>query len=120
MPDRERRKSRRHQLKESAYVILRSHPPIMGQLVDITPDTVAFRCLVDGPEEIAGQQQVDIMLNGGEIYIRGLPVTGVAERREESQPYAHTVTRIVAVEFGELTAEQRQQLDELLALRKTR
>ncbi|MDA8165117.1 MAG: hypothetical protein M0017_08830 [Desulfobacteraceae bacterium] len=112
----ERRKHPRCRLSERAFVIVQSEPLKLGQLVDITPERVAFRYLADGEQVAAGHHRVDIMLTDRNVYLQELPVTMVAEREEEPLPFASTSTRVVAMAFGELSAEQRSQLHELLAL----
>lgn len=114
----EKRKFHRSTLRSRAFVIVRTEPLKLGQLVDITPESVAFRYLAEGERVAAGPHQVDIMVSERDVYLQKLPVITVAEREETPLPFASTATRLVAMAFGELTADQRGQLDELLAMRE--
>jgi hypothetical protein len=112
----ERREKRTFPLHDGAFVIVRSNPVVMGELVEITAGSVTFRCLAEGKGVAAGPQQVDIMLSERDVYLRELPVTIVVDREEDPPPFASTTTRIITMAFGILTANQRRQLDGLLAL----
>lgn len=122
MPDchtTERRSHRRYRLKECLHVFIRTRPAKLGQLVDISSAGLAFRFLADDQGVTVGPHRLDIMSSEGDIYLRELPVTMVAERVEDSLPFASIMMRIAAMEFGELTTEQRRQLNEILSRGKS-
>ena len=111
----EKRSKTRYKLKDRAYVVFQSHPTRLGEIVDISADSLAFRYLADGQGPASGPQQVDIMLSGQGVYLKKIPVTPIADREEAVLPFATTITRIAALQFGELTEEQRRRLNHLLA-----
>jgi hypothetical protein len=106
----ERRKFPRFHIKEHAFVVLDDQEIKLGEIVDIGPDGMSVRYLVEEEGQARDTRQIDIMMGADNFYLDKVPVITVVDRVEEALPLATTVTRIAALRFGDLTSEQKFSL----------
>jgi hypothetical protein len=108
----ERRKHRRFQAQDGALVALRLHvSKLVGQIVDISKGGLAFR-YIDIGDRPRGSFQLDILLEKSGFLLEKVPAKTISDSEmPEESPYSSTTTRRQGVQFGELTNNQKSQLE---------
>lgn len=108
----ERRKHRRFQVKDGALVALRLHvSKLVGQIVDISKGGLAFR-YIDTGDRPRGSFQLDILLEKSGFLLEKVPAKTISDSEmPDESSYSSTTTRRQGVQFGELTINQKSQLE---------
>jgi len=114
MPPKERRKYRRYKVTADAYAVTGPEAAKLGQIKDISMGGLAFNYLAD-----EGRSQscdaLDIITRQCSMRIEHLPVKTISDFELAPKNVFSTVKlRQLGVQFGELTPDQRSQLQHLL------
>lgn len=107
----ERRENRRFQVPKDAFVALRPHYLKLGQIVDVGMGGLAFRYLA-GEGLVNSSDELDIFLAGRSFYLYQIPFKTVSDLKiEEAPPLGSMKMKRTGIQFGEMTAHQRDQLE---------
>ena len=119
-----KRKHKRYQVPAGSFVTLDSRGSIVGQIMDISVDGVSFRYMGDTfcfrPK---GESYLDIHLTEGGLSLGKIPFETVSDydipnpllrKVVDPIPLNHKAMRRCGVQFGELTPDQKSQLEELI------
>jgi hypothetical protein len=121
IPDKEmvdHRAHQRYQVPTNSYISLGSDDRVLGQIIDISLGGIAFRYM--GSEKLPDESHLDIVLTEGDLYLRKVPFKTVSDYEIPNTVLCKTVDPIPrscrtmrrsGLQFGELTPEQRVQLE---------
>jgi hypothetical protein len=106
----ERRKNRRFQAQEGAFVSLGTHGPKYWQILDISMGGLSFRYMPES-EDLNRARRLDILTHDTLFSLEEIPFTSVSdfEMNDDSQP--NYSLRRHGVQFGELTPAKIFRLD---------
>jgi hypothetical protein len=110
----ERRRHKRFQAEEGAYVAVRPQYEKIGQIIDASQGGLGFRYMVSGGQEGASSE-LDIFLIGDSFHLDKLPFQIVSDEEipKRLSPGTQKMRRC-GVKFGELTQMQILKLEEFI------
>jgi hypothetical protein len=113
MPD-ERRLQKRFKAAEGAFAALVDQESRLGQIKDISSDGLSFR-YIDSHEKLENASELKIILGNRGLYLDKVPFKIISDFKIESEFSFSTVNmRQIGLEFGELTAGQRDRLERFI------
>ena len=114
----DQREHKRYQVPTNSYISLGSDQPVLGQIIDISMGGMAFRYM--GSEELPEESHLDIYLTENDLCLSKIPFKTVSDQEIPNTVLCKTVDRIppscttmrrTGLQFGELTPDQRAQLE---------
>ena len=112
-PQKERRRYKRHELKDGTYAVLGAPANKLGQIVDISMSGMAFTYLAD-TDPIGMAEELDILANQG-MFVKKIPYTTITDVVvPNNTPFSTIVMRRHCVKFNDLTAETKTRIQELI------
>ena len=111
----EKRKYNRFKAQEDPYVAIVNDSTIVGQIINISKGGLALNYI--GKEaQITGWHKVNIFLSGNRFYLKEVPFKAISDFYIGTQPpFSSVLMKQCCGQFGELTREQKSQLDYFLA-----
>jgi hypothetical protein len=106
----ERRKDRRFQVRNGAFVILKPSGVTACRLLNISMDGLTFDC-VSGQAEPVEATELDIFLTDVPIHVSDIPCRSIWDLTVYERPSVALYRRRCGVQFGELTPVQKAQLE---------
>lgn len=114
----ERRKNKRFQVKSGAYVVFSPDPNLKCQIVDISVDGLAV--LFAGKEDWFNKSlELSVLLGDDDVCLQKIPVEIVSLFTLASELSSNSKTKNIrrcGIKFGEITPEQRLQLEHFIWL----
>ena len=104
----DRRVEQRYRVMDQAIAVLKSHPPTLGRIIDISNKGLSFR-YVHNQERLTHATELDIFLVGRRFYLKGAIFNVVSKKM-----IAENVRRL-GVEFDKLSRRQIHQLEKFIA-----
>jgi hypothetical protein len=114
---RDRRECRRFRVRDGAFAAIADTYGKLGPIHDISLKGVAFRYLDDErpPYAAAGRAHVQLLCREARLRLDGLPAVLVADEALSPEPsFIELKMRRVALQFGDLDADQRHQLADFI------
>ena len=109
----DRRRHKRFQVRDSAFVVLRApwpHFTKVGQIIDISRQGLAFRYIADEGRS-NGSSELEILLGNQSFYLDKVPFKTISDSKTDNDiPFSSIKMRRSGVQFGKLTPEQISQL----------
>jgi len=107
----ERRKHKRFKAPRDAFVAIRPHYAEVGQITDVSMGGLGFHCLAT-EEPSDGSSELDIFLSGRAFWLHRVPFKTIwSVEIPGKTPLTAVPMRRSGVQFGELTPNQRSQLE---------
>jgi hypothetical protein len=106
----DRRKHRRFEVPIGAFVVLGPHSTQVGRIIDISMGGLAFRH-VDKEQSSDALHELDVFHIQNDFSLKHLPCQMVSELETYESPFGSFVIRESAVQFGDLSPDQRSQLE---------
>ena len=110
----DRRKHRRFQVQDTAFVVLRTpwpHSTKVGQIIDISRQGLAFRYIADQGRS-NGSSQLEIVSADHSFYLDKVPFKTISDSQTDNDvPFSSIEMRRSTVQFGELTPKQISHLE---------
>ena len=104
----DRRVEQRYRVMDQAIAVLKSHPPTLGKIIDISNKGLSFR-YVHNQERLIHATELDIFLVGHRFCLKGAIFNIVSKNM-----IAKNVRRL-GVQFDRLSRRQIQQLENFIA-----
>ena len=112
--DGDRRKLPRYKAANGAYAAIRKSTNRLGQIKDISLGGLAFKYLAN-EGSTNGARALDIFVTKHNFYIKDIPIHFVRDTQlDKESPFSTVPVRQHGVQFGDLSEEQRSQLNHLL------
>jgi hypothetical protein len=109
----ERRQQKRFKAQEGAFAALVAQDSRLGQIKDISIRGLSFR-YIDGNEKLEANE-LKIILGDQGLYLDNVPFKKISDFEIKSEFSFSTVKmRQIGLEFGELTTDQKLQLDRFI------
>jgi len=106
----ERRKHKRFRAPRDAYVAVRPAYLKLGRVIDIGPGGLTFRYIAEEhPPDLSSQ--LDIFLASQDFYLDKVPFETISDFQADAIPFSSVSMRECSVQFGDLTSEQKSQLE---------
>jgi hypothetical protein len=110
----ERRQQKRFRAEEGAFAALVDQESRLGQIKDISLHGLSFR-YIDSHEKLRNASELKIILGNRGLYLDNLPFKIIFDFQIESEFSFSTVhMRQIGLKFGQLSAGQRQRLDQFI------
>jgi len=110
----ERRMQKRFKAAEGAFAALVDQESRLGQIKDISSQGLSFR-YIDSHEKLANASELKIILGNRGLYLDKVPFKIISDFKIESEfSFSKVHMRQIGLEFGELTAGQRDRLDRFI------
>ena len=107
----ERRQQKRFIAEEGAFAALVDQESRLGQIKDISIEGLSFR-YIDSHEKLENAAELKIILGNQGLYLDGVPFRKISDFEIESEFSFSTIKmRQIGLQFGELTADQKIQLE---------
>lgn len=121
-PAANRRKEERMPVAESVYVVVDSHPQVMGQMVEISSRGLAFTFVdldaVSQNLNDSSRLRVDLFEGGHGYLIRNLPCRLVSKtNRAAPSSFASLTIKRIGLEFQGVSLPQQVQINSFLRKR---
>jgi hypothetical protein len=111
----ERRHDKRYAITNGIVALPRSTTVAIGTIVNISKGGIAVR-YTSSAEQNGSSNQIDILLTDHNFFITEIPVNTIADFQiEDRVPFSYIYERRSCMQFHDLTANHRHQLDELLS-----
>ncbi len=111
----ERRHDKRFAVQNGIVALPISSSVAIGMIVDISRGGISIR-YTPTEEQNGASPDIDILLTDHNFYITGIPVTTRSNFKLENKiPFSYIYERRCGMQFGELTDNQLNQLNELLS-----
>ena len=112
----EQRKHKRFCVQNGTYAMLKYKPAMMGQITNMSKDGLAIR-YIDGEQQLSDSDVLDIFMTDSSFYIEKLPVKTISDHKIAGK-FLSGSKKIWQrrMQFGELTDDQRSQMDEFINL----
>jgi hypothetical protein len=111
----ERRKCRRINVGEGAFVCTGTEERRLWHILDIGSGGLAFR-YIQGREAMEGPSELEIITRDASLAIEKVPFTPISDREMHKVPDSRFHLRRRSVQFGDLTQMQAAQLEQFLNL----
>ena len=99
---------------EIAFTIIKSKPPRMGRIVEISRHGLTFD-YIENDEICSSKAEMDILVVDDNFHIRRLPFELVKDALIESDmPFDSLTMKRMTVQFNSLTYHQKRKLDHFL------
>jgi hypothetical protein len=99
---------------EIAFAVIKSKPPRMGEIVEISQGGLVFHYL-ENDRDLSQLSEMDIIFTDDDFHLARLPFKPIKETAIEGDaPFDVLEMRRLAVEFGGLTPKQELQLKHVL------
>lgn len=109
-----RRKHRRFQVQDTAFVVLRApspHSTKVGQIIDISRQGLAFRYIADEGRS-NGSSELEIVSADHSFYLDKVPFKTISDSKTDKDvPFSSIEMRRSGVQFGDLTPNQISRLE---------
>ncbi len=112
----ERRQHKRLRLQGDGVALLKtpsSHSTIVGEIIDISADGVAFR-YISGEEPLNGSSELSLVSADHSFYLGNLPVETVSDIEMAKIPFGSVATRRRGLKFGDLRQNHRFALQHFI------
>ena len=110
----ERRQKKRFKAADGAFAALVDQESRLGQIKDISSHGLSFR-YIDSQAKLENACELKIILGNHGLYLDKVPFKIVSDFEIESEfSFSRVHMRQIGLEFGELTAGQRDRLDRFL------
>jgi hypothetical protein len=110
----ERRQQKRFIAEEGAFAALVDQESRLGQIKDISIRGLSFR-YIDSHEKLDNADELKIILGNQGLYLDRVPFVKISDFEIESEYSFSTIKmRQIGLQFGELTAEQKMQLERFI------
>jgi len=107
----EQRKHKRYKVAKRAFAVLGPDAVKLCHLIDISKGGLSFRYFVDTNEMEETVNELDI-LGGEDFYLERVPIRVVSDMLlEADSPFSSIAMRRRGVQFGTLTARQKEQVE---------
>jgi hypothetical protein len=112
------RAHQRYRVPINSYISLGSDDRVLGQIIDISLGGIAFRYM--GSEKLPDESHLDIVLTEGDLYLSKVPFKTISDyeipntvlcKTVDPMPRSCRTMRRSGLQFGELTPDQRVQLE---------
>ncbi len=120
IPASNRRKEERMPVIESVYVVVDSHPQVMGQMVEISSGGLAFTFVdldaVSQKLKNSSRLRVDLFEGGRGYVIRDLPCRLVSKtNRSAPSSFSSLTIKRIGLEFQGVSLPQQVQINSFLS-----
>jgi hypothetical protein len=110
----ERRQQKRFKAAEGAFAALVDQESRLGQIKDISLRGLSFR-YIDSHEKLENARELKIIIGNRGLYLDKVPFKKISDFEIESEfSFSMVKMRQIGLEFGVLTAEQKQQLERFI------
>ena len=110
----ERRLQKRFKAEEGAFAALVDQESRLGQIKDISLRGLSFR-YIDSHEKLENASELKIILGKQGLYLDKVPFKKISDFEIENEfSFSRVKMRQIGLEFGVLTAEQKQQLQRFI------
>ncbi len=110
----ERRKHKRFKVPRDAFVAIRPHYAEVGQITDVSMGGLGFHCLAT-EEPSSEESELDIFLSGRAFWLYRVPFRTIWSVEIAGRtPLTSVPMRQSGVQFGELTPNQRSELESFI------
>ncbi len=110
----ERRQQKRFIAEEGAFAALVDQESRLGQIKDISIRGLSFR-YIDSHEKLDNADELKIILGNQGLYLDRVPFVKISDFEIKSEFSFSTIKmRQIGLQFGELTAEQKMQLERFI------
>jgi hypothetical protein len=110
----DKRKHKRFDVKDGAYTVLSYQPTVMGQIINISEKGVA--ATYKG-KRLKESTEIDLFISDAGFYLEQIPVKTISDLKIAGK-FLSGSKKIWqrSLQFGELTDDQKSQLDEFIKL----
>jgi hypothetical protein len=109
----ERRKHKRYSVSEGAFVALRPPDSGVGRLIDISMSGLTFDYVTMQPPS-AKATELNVFVTNSAFSLREIPIRSVWDLTTYDIPTTPLHKRRCGVEFGDLTSDQRLQIEHFI------
>jgi len=110
----ERRQQKRFIAEEGAFAALVDQESRLGQIKDISIRGLSFR-YIDSHEKLDNADELKIILGNQGLYLDRVPFVKISDFEIKSEFSFSTIKmRQIGLQFGELTAAQKMQLERFI------
>jgi len=110
----ERRQQKRFRAQEGAFAALVAQESRLGQIKDISIRGLSFR-YIDSHEKLENADALKIILGDEGLYLDNVPFKKISDFEIENEfSFSSIKMRQIGLEFGELTAAQRNRLNQFI------
>jgi hypothetical protein len=110
----ERRQQKRFLAEEGAFAALVDQESRLGQIKDISIRGLSFR-YIDSHEKLETADELKIILGNQGLYLDRVPFVKISDFEIENEFSFSTIKmRQIGLQFGELTADQKMQLERFI------
>ena len=110
----ERRQQKRFIAEEGAFAALVDQESRLGQIKDISTEGLSFR-YIDSNEKLENAAELKIILGNQGLYLDRVPFVKISDFGIENEFSFSTIKmRQIGLQFRELTAEQKIQLERFI------
>lgn len=110
----ERRQQKRFIAEEGAFAALVDQESRLGQIKDISVQGLSFR-YIDSHEKLNNADELKIILGNQGLYLDRVPFVKISDFEIESEfSFSSIKMRQIGLQFGELTTEQKMQLERFI------
>ena len=110
----ERRRQKRFIAEEGAFAALVDQESRLGQIKDISIEGLSFR-YIDSHEKLQNAAELKIILGNQGLYLDRVPFVKISDFEIENEFSFSTIKmRQIGLQFRELTAEQKIQLERFI------
>ena len=108
----EKRKRKRFDVKDGAYGVLNYKPTVMGQIINMSMDGLA---VIYKGKRLKDSSEVDLFISDAGFYLDQIPVKTISDHKLSGKfPFSSKTIWQRCLQFGELTGEQKTQLEHFL------
>lgn len=109
----ERRRQKLFRVLRTVFVAVRPHFDTVGRLIDIGMDGLAFAYL-DIEKRPRKSLELDIFSKDGDFYLQTIPCETISDLKAYESPFGPIIMRKCTVRFGDLTPDQKAQLEKFI------
>ena len=109
----EKRKHKRMEVKDGAFVLLGPHSTKLGRIIDIGMGGLSFSHMASERPSI-GLFELDIFIIDGDFYLERVLFEATSDFKTYENPFSSITMRRSGVRFGELGHNQVSQLEHFI------
>ena len=109
----ERRKHRRMEVRDGAFVLLGPHSTKLGRIIDISMGGLAFSHMAR-EKPSSGLFELDIFTIDTDFYLERVVFETISDFKTHENPFSSITMRRSGVRFGELGHSQVSQLEDFM------